>query len=277
MRASTASIAGSVRRRGHRAAVERLPFRPAPDRLLDVAGAGEQIKICRARLDLNAAKASHCARVQHVAGVLVLHGATQNNSLPYAGADEDAASVLRHGQTQPLLRIQVRDVGVAAVVIDFEDAAAIAGKREQPSARAAAHRRSRPCGHSLRGAWPPPAHRSRCLRGPRAGVGRLHRSRRHDGYRHRRGSLHGSGGSGLRLYRPRWPRRWFVGGTATAVISRAALQRGRSLFPQPFTVEADHRQAASVEPRSGCRRVPRERADVLLVAPEEEFGFAPAC
>jgi hypothetical protein len=46
-------------------------------------------------------------------------------------------SRVRNRQAQPLLRLQMRDIGVAAVIGDLEDAAAIAGERKQAVGRAA--------------------------------------------------------------------------------------------------------------------------------------------
>ena len=80
----------------------------------------EQIVVGRTGLNLDAAKARHRAGVQHVAGVLVLFGArpakTSLPVLPVPMRMPPIPSALHRGQTQPLLRLQVCDVGVAAVV-----------------------------------------------------------------------------------------------------------------------------------------------------------------
>ena len=118
-------------RGGDCAIFQRLPVGPSAHRLLDVAGAGEDFVAGGARLDFDAAEASVGARIEYVAGVFVrLPGAERVELAGVAGADIDVGSAFE-GEAEALLGLKVRDVGVGAVVLDAEYAAAIAGEGEQ--------------------------------------------------------------------------------------------------------------------------------------------------
>ena len=119
--------------RSHRAVLERLPVGPAAHRLLDVAGAGENLVAAGAGLDFDAAEAGKRAGIQHVAGVFVrLRMRPGDTSLPVLPVPmRMSVGIGFDGQAESLLRFEMADVGVGAVVGDAEDVAAIAGEREQ--------------------------------------------------------------------------------------------------------------------------------------------------
>ena len=271
----------AARGRGHGAVLERLPVAPAPvaapaHGLLDVAGAGLQFVVGRAGFDLDAAKARQRAGIQHVACVLVLFGAAQEDQLAgIACSDENAAHALRvldSGQGQPLLRLQVGDVGVAAVVGDAEDAAAIAGERQH----AVGLRGQRVDDLVLAG----PKFARRLAFGERvnlaafghrgAGVGRLHRSRLNDGHRDRPGSLHGQGRQRIAAL---VAHAGGVDGSIGGDGDGGDLAARRFKEDVAFAVEIDAvNQAGAVGAGNQIAfSVPGERADVLLVALEKSL------
>ena len=83
----------------------------------------------------NAAKAGKRARIQNVAGVFVLFRCAQQNYLAgVARADEDSTHpfrALNGSEAQALLRLEMGNVGIAAVVLNAENAPAIAAQRQQ--------------------------------------------------------------------------------------------------------------------------------------------------
>ena len=117
--------------RGNGTVVEGLPIGPSADRLLDVAGAGEDIEGSGAGFNFDAAKAGELAGIENIAGVFVgLRCAEEDHFAGVAGGDEEAIS-LRRGKAEALLGVEVGDVGEGAVVLNAEDAAAIAGESEE--------------------------------------------------------------------------------------------------------------------------------------------------
>ena len=119
------------------AVLERLPIGPTPVaatplRLLDVAGAGEDFVVLRVGIDFDAAEAGECAGVEDVAGVFVGFGFAECVELAgVAGADEDSCCRDALGEAEALLRFDVSDVGVVAVLLNAEDVTAIAADGEQ--------------------------------------------------------------------------------------------------------------------------------------------------
>src|SRR6516165_2655371 len=129
----------SAWRRLHDTIVQRLPVGPAPIamtpyRLLNIAGTSEYLIVLRAGIDLDAAKACKCACIEHVARVFMrLRFAEGVELAGVAGADNDGVSptAMSLGEAQTLLRFDVSDVCVIAVLLDTEDVSAIAADGKQ--------------------------------------------------------------------------------------------------------------------------------------------------
>ena len=78
-------------------------------------------------------KRAICARIEHVAGVFVLVGLAEGVELAgVAGADEHvvAGGAVNCSEAQALLRLDVGDIGVVAILLDAEDVATIAADGE---------------------------------------------------------------------------------------------------------------------------------------------------
>ena len=81
---------------------------PVRVRISVAAGAG---------LDFDAAEAGECAGIEHIARIFMRCGRAQRDELAgVAGADQDVSGIRLNGQAESLLRVEMADVGIAAVV-----------------------------------------------------------------------------------------------------------------------------------------------------------------